>query len=113
MNRPNEKKKKRSNLALKAARRGHHRRKRHFVLDQGNFDRLRKEVQGRVFLDGQTKVDLPAHVAESACDMALLMILKGLGLRSSSVLDLMCGMLPKLMQSYGIEKLPVTLSEPK
>lgn len=109
MNRPNEKKKKYPNPAFKDRPR-HHRRKPLPQLSSIEFNRLRGEFKTEV-LKGALGVPEPVNgllgITESVCDMALLMMLKHLGLKNSNTLDLMCGLVPEIMKRYGIEKLPL------
>jgi hypothetical protein len=73
------------------------------MMSGAEFDHLRGEFRSAI---NDQHIDLPGGIGETVCDMALLMILKTLGLKSSNVLDLMCCMVPEMMKRYGIEKLP-------
>ena len=97
-----KRKKKRPNPAFK--NRPRQRRRRSLPqLSSADFNCLRKEFKAGILKDPGI---LLSGVGESVCDMALLMILRNLGLKSSNMLDLMCSMVPDIMKRYGIEKLP-------
>jgi len=56
-------------------------------------------------------LDMPPAMADAVADMALVTILKMLGLSSANVLDLFCQIIPDAMKAYGIERLPFKPSE--
>ena len=93
MNRPNAMKRKRKNPARR------HRRKLR-GLNNSELMRLRGEWKDSV------------HSAlDAVAGMALVTILKTLGLSSANVLDLFCQIIPDAMKAYGIERLPFKPSE--